>query len=94
MILLEKYILVSLYVDDKKKLPLAQQFTFTTKDSTLKNIISVGDKWSTFQTENFNINAQPLYVAISSDEKLLSPPIGFTPNATAFSAWLKCGLNK
>jgi thiol:disulfide interchange protein DsbD len=92
--LMEKYILVSLYVDDKKKLPLAQQFTFTTKDSTLKNIISVGDKWSTFQTENFNINAQPLYVAISSDEKLLSPPIGFTPNATAFSTWLKCGLNK
>jgi thiol:disulfide interchange protein DsbD len=92
--LMEKYILVSLYVDDKKKLPLAQQFTFTTKDSTLTNIITVGDKWSTFQTENFNINAQPLYVAISSDEKLLTPPIGFTPNATEFSKWLTCGLKK
>lgn len=92
--LMEKYILVSLYVDDKKILPLAQQFTFTTKDSTIKNIITVGDKWSTFQTENFNINAQPLYVAISSDEKLLSPPIGFTPSSVDFSTWLKCGLEK
>jgi thiol:disulfide interchange protein DsbD len=91
---MDKYILVSLYVDDKKILPLSQQFKFVTKDSTEKNIITIGDKWSTFQTENFNINAQPLYVAISSDEKLLSPTIGFTPNAAAFANWLKCGLKQ
>jgi thiol:disulfide interchange protein DsbD len=93
-ILMDKYILVSLYVDDKKILPLSQQFKFVTKDSTEKNIITIGDKWSTFQTENFNNNAQPLYVAISSDEKLLSPTIGFTPNAVAFANWLKCGLKQ
>lgn len=93
-ILMDKYILVSLYVDDKKILPLSQQFKFVTKDSTEKNIITIGDKWSTFQTENFNNNAQPLYVAISSDEKLLSPTIGFTPNAAAFANWLKCGLKQ
>ncbi len=93
-ILMDKYILVSLYVDDKKLLPLSQQFKFVTKDSTEKNIISIGDKWSTFQTENFNNNAQPLYVAISSDEKLLSPTIGFTPNAVAFANWLNCGLKQ
>ena len=93
-ILMDKYILVSLYVDDKKILPLSQQFKFVTKDSTEKNIITIGDKWSTFQTENFNNNAQPLYVAISSDEKLLSPTVGFTPDAVAFANWLNCGLKQ
>jgi len=93
-VLMDKYILVSLYVDDKKTLPLPQQFKFTTKDSAVKNIITVGDKWATFQTENFNTNAQPLYVAISPDEKLLTPTIGFTPNAAEFAKWLKCGINQ
>jgi thiol:disulfide interchange protein DsbD len=92
--LMDKYILVSLYVDDKKILPSSEQFKFTTKDSIVKNIITVGDKWATFQTENFNINAQPLYVAISSDEKLLTPTIGFTPNAIEFAKWLKCGIKQ
>jgi len=92
--LMDKYILVSLYVDDKKTLPLPQQFKFTTKDSAVKNIITVGDKWATFQTENFNTNAQPLYVAISPDEKLLTPTIGFTPKAAEFAKWLKCGINQ
>jgi thiol:disulfide interchange protein DsbD len=92
--LMDKYILVSLYVDDKKILPLSQQFKFKTKDSAKKNIITVGDKWATFQTENFNTNAQPLYVAISPNEKLLTPTIGFTPNAAEFAKWLKCGINQ
>ncbi|MDX2049342.1 MAG: cytochrome c biogenesis protein CcdA [Chitinophagaceae bacterium] len=91
--LMEKYILVSLYVDDKKKLPISRQFIYHTKDSLEKKIITVGDKWSTFQTENFNASSQPWYNLISPDEKLLTPPVGYTPDAAEFAQWLQCGLD-
>ncbi len=91
--LMEKYVLVSLYVDDKKKLPATSQFVYTMKDSTKKEIITVGDKWSTFQTENFNATSQPWYVLITPDQKLLTPPVGYTPDAEAFASWLRCGWN-
>ncbi len=90
--LMEKYILVSLYVDDKKKLPASQQFIYTALDSSQRKIVTVGDKWATFQSENFNASSQPWYVALSPDEKLLAPPVGYTPDFNAFSLWLQCGL--
>jgi thiol:disulfide interchange protein DsbD len=90
--LMEKYILVSLYVDDKKKLPVTSQFVYTMKDGSQKEIVTVGDKWSTFQTENFNASSQPWYVLITPDLQLLNPPVGYTPDADAFASWLKCGL--
>ena len=90
--LMEKYILVSLYVDDKEVLPVSKQMTYTTKTGTKVNIKTVGDKWSLFQTENFNATSQPWYVAISPDEKLLTAPVGYTPDAGQYAQWLKCGL--
>jgi thiol:disulfide interchange protein DsbD len=91
--LMEKYILVSLYVDDKEVLPVAKQMTYKTKNGTKANIKTVGDKWSLFQTENFNATSQPWYVAISPDEKLLTAPVGYTPDAGQYAQWLKCGLD-
>ncbi len=91
--LMEQYILVSLYVDDKEKLPISRQFVFQGKDSVEKRIITVGDKWSTFQTENFIASSQPWYVLLSPDEKLLTPPVGYTPDKETYASWLKCGLD-
>ena len=91
--LMEKYILVSLYVDDKQPLPANQQMVYTTKNGATVNIKTVGNKWSQFQTENFNATSQPWYVAVSPDEQLLTAPVGYTPDATAYAAWLKCGLD-
>ncbi|MFZ1784816.1 MAG: cytochrome c biogenesis protein CcdA [Ferruginibacter sp.] len=92
-IMTEKYILVSLYVDDKQKLPAAKQFTYTTKEGTEKEIISIGDKWATFETENFKNNAQPLYAILNGDEILLNHPVGYTPNIKEYKDWLLCGLD-
>lgn len=91
--LMEKYVLVSLYVDDKQKLPIRQQFTYTTKDSIERKIITVGDKWSIFQTENFNASSQPWYVLLTPDEQLLAPPVGYTPDKEQYANWLQCGLD-
>lgn len=89
----EKFILVSLYVDDKQRLPAAKQFTYTTKEGTAKEILTVGDKWATFETENFKNNAQPLYAILNGDEKLMNNPVGYTPGIKEYKDWLLCGLD-
>ncbi|HEY6900294.1 MAG TPA: thioredoxin family protein [Puia sp.] len=87
------FILVSLYVDDRKKLPDDQQFLFTTGDGSKKEIRTVGDKFATLQSENFKNASQPFYVVISPDEKLMNLPVGYTPDAKDYAQWLQCGLD-
>lgn len=91
--LMEKYILVSLYVDDRKLLPDDQQFVYTNEKGVQKEIKTIGDKFVTFQTENFKNASQPWYVLLSPEEKLLNNPVGYTPDASAYAEWLQCGLD-
>ena len=92
--LIEKdFILVSLYVDDRKQLPDEQQFLFTSNDGSKKPIKTVGDKFITLQSENFKNASQPLYAIISPDEKVLTLPVGYTPNAKDYANWLRCGVD-
>ncbi len=89
----EKFIVISLYVDDKKQLPVSEQFTYTTKEGVQKEIVTVGDKWATFETENFANNAQPWYAILNNDEELLSHPVGYTQSAFEYLQWLQCGVD-
>ncbi|MFM7839322.1 MAG: protein-disulfide reductase DsbD family protein, partial [Chitinophagaceae bacterium] len=76
--LIEKeVILVSLYVDDRAKLPDDDQFSYTLHDGSKKLIRTIGDLYSTFQSENFQNASQPLYVMLSAEEKLLNRPVGY-----------------
>ncbi|MGZ8538149.1 MAG: protein-disulfide reductase DsbD family protein, partial [Flavisolibacter sp.] len=77
----------------RKKLPAAQQVSYTTKTGANRRIITVGDKWATFQSENFDAVAQPQYAIISPDEKVLTKTKSYTPNADEFANWLQCGIN-
>ena len=88
------FILASLYVDDKALLPVEKRFTYTTVSGAKKEITSVGDLWATFQAENFNQSSQPLYVVMSPDQKLLSNPVGYTPDAKEYLNWLQCSASK
>ena len=90
--MVDNFIVVSLYVDDKKALPISQQFTYKTKDGANKEIVTYGDLWATFETENFANNAQPLYAIINTDEVLLNHPVGYTDSKSDYLEWLKCGL--
>ncbi|MCE3283475.1 MAG: hypothetical protein K0Q66_2212 [Chitinophagaceae bacterium] len=84
------FILVSLYVDDRDKLPVAERITYTTKDGQKKNFKTIGDKWATFQAENFNQVTQPLYVVLDYKERLATHPVGYTPDWREYLAWLQC----
>ena len=81
----EKYILLSLYVDDKAELPVSERST---------SIRTIGDKWANFQSTHFKQVTQPLYVAITPEGKLLTHPIGYTPNAEQYLDWLRCGVGE
>lgn len=91
-IMKEEFIVVSLYVDDKKPLPPAEQFSYVTRDGNEKFIRTVGDKWSTFETENFANNSQPWYVILDTRERLLTTPVGYTDSEEEYLQWLQCGL--
>lgn len=88
----DEFVLLSLYVDEKTKLPATEQLVFKTKSGTDKAIVSVGDKWATFQTENFGATSQPQYAIISPGEKALTKTKFYTPNPAEFAEWLKCGI--
>jgi thiol:disulfide interchange protein DsbD len=89
----QEYILVSLYVDDKKQLPDDQQSVITLGDGSKKDIRTIGDKFATLQSENFSNASQPFYVVVSPDQQLLTIPVGYTPDPAAYAQWLRCGLD-
>lgn len=91
-LLKDDYILISLYVDDhKKELPTEQQFDFLKQNGNVKEIRSVGDKWSTFQVINFKTTSQPYYVLVSPDLEILNNAQQYTDRDTYYE-WLKNGL--
>ncbi|MDB4175220.1 thioredoxin family protein [Flavobacteriaceae bacterium] len=92
-VITDDYILVSLYVDDRKKLDSDNTFNFLKPTGGTKAIKTVGDKWATFQTVNFKNNSQPYYILIDTDFNLLNNPLGYTPDADAYLEWLQQGLN-
>lgn len=84
----EKYVVVSLYVDEKTALPEEDQYI---SDATGRKIKTVGNLWSDMQIKHFKSNSQPHYVLVSADEQLLSTPIGST-DAQTYENFLRCGL--
>lgn len=88
-----EFVVVSLYVDERRRLPLTEQTVYTAPDSTKKSIVTIGDKWSTFQTQNFGAVSQPQYAIISADEIALTKTKFYTPNANKFIDWLQCGID-
>ncbi len=89
-LLKDDFIIISLYVDDQKELPESAQFQFKKENGQLKNIKTIGDKWSTFQTVNFQIASQPYYVLMTANLEILNRAEQYTDKERYFS-WLKEG---
>ena len=88
-----EYVLISLYVDDKKALPEAQKISVERLGGGTRTLINYGHKWAHFQTEFFQSNSQPFYVLLSPDAKIeLAPKVGYTPDVKNYEAFLKLGL--
>ncbi len=85
----EQYVLISLYVDDKTRLPADQQIISPT---TGRKIKTTGNKWSDFQAKVYKTNSQPYYVLLDSKGKLLAQPAGYTPDVKAYMEFLDEGI--
>ena len=88
----DEFILISLYVDDRSKLLNNKKINLTDKNGNVKTLENEGEKWSAFQTLNFNINSQPYYVLVSPSLNILNSPIQYTDTQT-YRDWLKEGLD-
>ncbi len=89
--LLEDYVVVSLFVDLRKQLPESEKYT---SETTGKKIRTVGNKWSDFQISHFHRNTQPYYVILNKEEQQLSDGYSYNPDPQKFADWLKNGLQK
>lgn len=85
----QKFVMVALYVDDRKALdePLVS------KNQNGKKLRTVGNKWADFQIINFGSNSQPLYVLMTPDETILSKPRAYHPGWKDYKEYLECGLS-
>ena len=88
-ILKDKYVLISLFVDDKTPLPQPMTVTENGKEVKLR---TVGDKWSYLQRYKFGANAQPFYVAVDNEGKPLSGSYAYKEDIQAFLKFLNDGL--
>jgi thiol:disulfide interchange protein DsbD len=87
----DKYILISLYTDDRKALADNEVY----KDDNGKIRKTVGNKWADFEAIHFGRNSQPYYVLLDPNTlKVLNQPVGFTPDIKTYQAFLQCGLDK
>lgn len=90
-ILKNEVVLISLYCDDKKELPISEQFI---SNETNEKVVTIGEKWSEFQRIQFGTNARPYYVLIGIDKQKLNEPVAYTPNIQEYKTWLKAGISK
>ena len=89
-ILENDYVLVTLMVDDKAKLPQIEEVNENGRITRLKTI---GDKWSYLQRHKFGANAQPYYIALDLDGKPIAPSYAFDEDVSKYIDFLNTGLD-
>ena len=92
-ILSEDMVLISLYVDERTKLPASEQYE-TTMAGKVKKVRTVGDKWTVFQAERYKINSQPYYLVLDHNEEALTEAANYQDhgNVDVFKDWLQRNL--
>jgi thiol:disulfide interchange protein DsbD len=87
----EDYVIVALYVDDKTELPESEWYT-STYDNKLKK--TLGKQNADLQITNLDNNAQPFYILLGTDERVLVSPFGYDKDVSRFVDFLDEGKNK
>ena len=89
-ILRNDYVIIALYVDDKKELPESDWIT-TSSGKVLKTIGKIN---ADFQAKRFNVNGQPYYVLLDNDGEMLAPTRGYNLDVNGYIQFLEDGLKK
>ena len=81
----EDYVIVSLYVDDKTRLP-EEKWVTTENGKVLKDVGRVNSK---LVLDRFGVNSQPNYFILDASGNTLRGPRGYNLDVEAFAAFLK-----
>lgn len=84
------YVLITLYVDNKTRLPKPVKVMENGTERTLR---TVGDKWSYLQRVKFGANAQPFYVLIDNEGKPLNKSYSYDEDIDKYVDFLQTGLD-
>ena len=86
-----KYVLITLYVDEKTPLPEPIVVKENGEESKLR---TVGDRWSYLQRSKFGANAQPFYVLLNNEGHPLNKSYSYNEDISAYLDFLQKGLEK
>ncbi len=89
-IMTKDYVLISLYVDEKEKLP--EKITVEENGQT-RILRTIGDKWSYLQRVKFGANAQPFYVLLDNEGKPLNGSYSHDEDVEKYINFLQTGLD-
>lgn len=90
-LLMKDYVLISLYVDEKTRLPEPVTVSEGGKETTLR---TVGDRWSYLQRSKFGANAQPFYVLLHNEGHPLNHAYSYNEDVDKFVDYLQEGLSR
>lgn len=85
------FVVVALYVDDKTELLESEWYT-SQYDKKVKK--TIGKQNADLQITKLNNNAQPFYVLVGEDERVLVPPYGYDKSVEGFANFLDEGKKK
>jgi len=85
----EDYVIVAMYVDDKKKLPKEEWIVSNYDGKTKKTLGKIN---ANYQIEHYNVNAQPYYVLLDNEGKALHTPKAYDLNVDNFIKFLDEGV--
>lgn len=86
----QKYVLITLYVDEKTPLPEPVVVSENGQEVKLR---TVGDRWSYLQRSKFGANAQPFYVLLDNEGRPLNKSYSYNEDVSAYLAFLQKGLD-
>lgn len=90
-ILNNDYVLISLVVDDRTKLPQHQEVEINGRKLTLR---TTGDKWKYLEESKFGALTQPFYVLLDNEGKPLNGSYSYKEDIKGYIDFLETGLKK
>jgi thiol:disulfide interchange protein DsbD len=84
-----EFVLISLYVDDKTRLPAVEMREEFGKKVKLR---TVGDRWSFLQRSKFGANAQPFYVLLDNAGRPIAPWKAYDRDVKGYVDFLQGGV--
>lgn len=89
--LMRKYVVIRLYVDDRK--PLESRIRVR-ENGEEKTIETIGEKWSYVERRYWNENTQPLYIQTDSEGNMINVRYSYNEDKEKFAEWLEGGLSR